>query len=82
MDPEYVTGQINSHILELLLRRFFCLHRLQNPNKLQSDKAFSQRPQKIFQSFASVDTALSDSYDYLAMYESLKNSYLEKAFVP
>ena len=34
MDPEYVTGQINSHILELLLRRFFCLHRLQNPNKL------------------------------------------------
>ena len=25
MDPEYVTGQINSHILELLLRRFCCL---------------------------------------------------------
>ena len=24
MDPQYVTGQINSHILELLLRRF-CL---------------------------------------------------------
>ena len=22
MDPEYVTGQINSHIQELLLRRF------------------------------------------------------------
>ena len=25
MDPEYVTGQINSHILELLLRQFCCL---------------------------------------------------------
>ena len=25
MDSEYVTGQINSHILELLLRRFRCL---------------------------------------------------------
>ena len=25
MDPEYVTGQINSHILTLLLIRFCCL---------------------------------------------------------
>ena len=25
MDPEYVTWKINSHILELLLRRFCCL---------------------------------------------------------
>ena len=25
MDAEYVTGQINSHILELLLRQFYCL---------------------------------------------------------
>ena len=25
MDPEYLTGQINSHIEELLLRRFCCL---------------------------------------------------------
>ena len=25
MDPEYVTGQINSCILELLLRQFCCL---------------------------------------------------------
>ena len=25
MDPEYVIGQINSRILELLLRRFCCL---------------------------------------------------------
>ena len=25
MDSEYVTGQINSCILELLLRQFFCL---------------------------------------------------------
>ena len=25
MDPEYVTGKINSRILELLLRRFCCL---------------------------------------------------------
>ena len=25
MDPEYVTGEINSRILELLLRQFCCL---------------------------------------------------------
>ena len=25
MDPQYVTGEINSHILELFLRRFCCL---------------------------------------------------------
>ena len=25
MDPEYVTGQINSRILGLLLKQFFCL---------------------------------------------------------
>ena len=25
MDPEYVTRQINSRILELLLKRFYCL---------------------------------------------------------
>ena len=25
MDSEYVTGKINSHILELLLRQFCCL---------------------------------------------------------
>ena len=51
MDPEYVTGQINSRILELLLRRFCCLifaPFLKNLNMLYSDKAFSQRLQKIF----------------------------------
>ena len=26
MDPEYVTGQINSHNWKLLLRRFCCLN--------------------------------------------------------
>ena len=26
MDPEYATGQINSCILQLLLRRFYCLN--------------------------------------------------------
>ena len=25
MDPKYVTGQINGHILELFLRQFCCL---------------------------------------------------------
>ena len=25
MDPDYVTGQINSRILELLLRQFSCM---------------------------------------------------------
>ena len=37
MGPEYVTRQINSRILELLLRRFYCLifaYRLKNLNKL------------------------------------------------
>ena len=36
MDHEYVTGQINSRILQLLLRRFchLILHRLENLNML------------------------------------------------
>ena len=36
MDPEYVTGQINSHILELLFRQFCRLifQRLKNLNML------------------------------------------------
>ena len=34
MDPEYVTGQINSRILELLLRRFCCLIFAPNLNML------------------------------------------------
>ena len=41
METEYITGQINSRMLERLLRRF--LHRLKNYNMLYSDdKAFSQ----------------------------------------
>ena len=50
MDPEYVTGQINTRILELLLRLFtvWFLHRLENINMLWSGKAFPQRPQKTF----------------------------------
>ena len=35
MDPEYETGEINNHILELYLRQFCCL--IFAP----SDKAFS-----------------------------------------
>ena len=36
MGPEYLAGQINSYILELLLRRFCFLffHRLENVNML------------------------------------------------
>ena len=34
MDPEYVTGQINSRILERLLRRFCCLIFATNLNML------------------------------------------------
>ena len=56
MDPEYVTGPINSRILKLLWR-WFC--------RLIFDKTFSQRPQKIFQPFTSVDTVLSGSYKSL-----------------
>ena len=64
MGPEYVTGQTNSHI--------------ENLNMLQSDKAFSKRPQKLFQPFTSVDAASSGSYkSLLKIYESLKNSYLK-----
>ena len=65
IDPVYVTGKINSRILELLLRRFCCLifaPFLKNLNMLYSDKAFSQRLQKIFQPLKSVDTASCGSY--------------------
>ena len=50
MDPEYVTGEINSPILELFYDEFvvWVLHHLENLNILQYVKAFSQRPQKIF----------------------------------
>ena len=42
MDPEYVTEQINSHILELLLDDFvvWFLHHLKNIDVLQSIKRF------------------------------------------
>ena len=46
-----------------------------------SETEFSQRPQKIFQPFTSVDTASSGSYKvYLTIYENLKNSYLKRVF--
>ena len=50
MDPEYVTGEINSPILELFYDEFvvWVLHHLENLNMLQYVKAFFQRPQKIF----------------------------------
>ena len=50
MGPEYVTGQINSRILELFLDDFavLFLHCLENLNMLQPDKAFSKRPKKTF----------------------------------
>ena len=64
MDLEYVTGKINSHILELLLRQFCCLifAPSQNLNMLWPDKVFFQQLQKIFQPFTSVDIASSGSY--------------------
>ena len=67
MDPEHVTGQINCRILELLLRQFChtIFARVENLNMVQPDKAFSQRPQKIFQPFTSDDTASSGSYKHL-----------------
>ena len=47
---EYVTGQVNSLIVQLFLDNFTIrfLHRLKNLNMLQSDETFSQQPQKIF----------------------------------
>ena len=62
MAAEYIAGKINSFILHLLFRRFY---RLKNPNILQSDKALSQQPQKIFYPFISTGTATSDSYEGL-----------------
>ena len=77
---EFVTGQINSHILEILLRQFchliFALSRISY--MLQSDKAFFQQPQKIFQQITSVHTASRGSYKNL-----LKNfCESSKVFVP
>ena len=40
MDPEYVTGQINSRILERLLRKFCCLIFAPNLNMLSQTKLF------------------------------------------
>ena len=42
MDPEYVTGQINSHILEFFWDSFviWVLHHLKNLNMLQLQKIF------------------------------------------
>ena len=58
---EYVTGQINSRILQLFWDDFtvWFLHCLGNLNMLWSDKAFTQQP------FISINTALSGSYKSL-----------------
>ena len=40
MDPEYATGQINSRILERLLRKFCCLIFAPNLNMLSQTKLF------------------------------------------
>ena len=78
MGPEYATGTSFETILP-----FDFLHCLENLNMLQSDKAFSQRPQNIFQLFTSVDTASSGFYkNLLKIYDSPKNCYLKKVFLP
>ena len=64
MDPEYVTWQINSCILELFLRRFLfeiCTV-LKILIRFSLIKHFFEQLRKIFQPFASVDTAQSGSY--------------------
>ena len=84
MDHEYVTGQISSHILELfeilffdfctvskILTCFSLIKRFPNEHKrysshLQVSTLYGVAPIKV----------------YLTIYDTLKNSYLKKAFVP
>ena len=85
MDPEYVTGQIDSHTLELLLRRFcrlilapswksyYALVDKVVPNKRK--RYSSHLPASIMHWVAPIKV-------YFTIYDSLKNSFLKKVFVP
>ena len=85
MDPEYVTGQINSRILELLLRRSCPLifAPSQKSYMLSLIKCFPNN-HKIYSSHLQVSIMhrVVPIKDYFAIYDSLKNSYLKKVFVP
>ena len=62
MDPEYVTGQINSRILELLLRRFCCLIVV---SKILICFSLIKLFPNDHKRYCSVDTASSGSYKSL-----------------
>ena len=78
--PEYVTWQINSHILQLLLRPLYrskiliCCSLIKHfPNNQKDILAICKYQYCIEWLLKKV---------YLAIYKSLKNSYLKKVFVP
>ena len=83
MGPEYVTTQINSRILELLLRRFdfstvseilICFSLIKHfPNYY---KRYSSRLH------LSIVHRVASMKLYLTIYESIKNSYLKKVSIP
>ena len=75
---EYVTGQVNSSILELLLRRFCCLilHHLTVSFFPNDHKRYSSHVQ------VSILYRVAPIKVYLTIYKSLENSYLKKVFVP
>ena len=83
MGPEYVTTQINSRIMELLLRQFdFCtvskiLICFSLIKRFPSDykRYFSGLQLSIVHRVASMKV-------YLTIYESIKNSYLKKVSIP
>ena len=82
MDPKYVTGQINSHIVELRLTRFCRLILAPSRKSWYAlvDKVFRKRYSSHLQ--ASILHRVAPRKVHLRIYDSLKNSYLKKVFVP
>ena len=90
MDPEYVIGQINSRILELLLRQFCCL--IFAPSRMFDFCTVSKilicfnlmrrfpNDHKRYSSHLQVSILhrVPPIKVYLTIYKSLKNSYLKK----
>ena len=91
MDPEYVTGQINSRILELLLRQFCCL--IFAPSRMFDFCTVSKilicfnlmrrfpNDHKRYSSHLQVSILhrVARIKVYLTICESLKNSYLKNS---
>ena len=81
MEPEYVSGQINIHIQELLLRWFYCLIFAPSRTCFSLIKRFPSDHNLFI--YTCVNTASSGPIKVnLTIYESLKNNYLKKVFIP